>query len=157
MFFLITKIKNAVFITDKLEYNKNLYIEDDIIKAFTDEELPYDCEIDAENLFVSPGFIDIHTHGAGNYDFSDGDLEDILNASYTHATHGTTTVFPTSASSSFEDTLKFVENTRKAIDKNAPGKPHIEGSHLEDILPFFQLQAYEALAFQHCNEYYSHP
>ena len=135
MFFLITKIKNAVFITDKLEYNKNLYIEDDIIKAFTDEELPYDCEIDAENLFVSPGFIDIHTHGAGNYDFSDGDLEDILNASYTHATHGTTTVFPTSASSSFEDTLKFVENTRKAIDKNAPGKPHIEGSHLEG--PYF--------------------
>ena len=35
-------------------------------------ELPQDCMIiDAQNNYVSPGFIDIHVHGGGGYDFMD--------------------------------------------------------------------------------------
>ena len=30
-------------------------------------------EIDANGLYVSPGFIDIHVHGGGGFDFMDGD------------------------------------------------------------------------------------
>lgn len=132
---MITKIKNAVFITDRLCKDKNLYIENDVIKAFTGEELPFDKEIDAEGMYVSPGFIDIHTHGAGGYDFADGTVEDILGAAMAHAEYGTTTVYPTSASMSFDDTLGFVLNVKKAMEQNAPGKPHIAGSHLEG--PYF--------------------
>lgn len=132
---MITKIFNGVFITDQLYPDKNLYIKDDRIFAFTEEELDFDVAIDAKGLYVSPGFIDIHTHGAGGYDFADGSAEDILKAAKTHALHGTTTVFPTSASMSFEDTKKFVENVKEAMKENAPGKPYIAGSHLEG--PYF--------------------
>ena len=31
------------------------------------------ADIDAEGLYGTPGFIDVHTHGAKNRDFSDGD------------------------------------------------------------------------------------
>ncbi len=132
---MITKIKNAVFVTDNLETGKNLYIEDGNIAAFTEQELPYDRELDANGLYVSPGFVDIHTHGAGNYDFADGSVEDILQAAHTHATYGTTTIFPTCTSSSTEDILLFVENVKKAMEENAAGKPFIAGSHLEG--PYF--------------------
>lgn len=132
---MITKIKNAVFVTDNLETEKNLYIEDGIIAAFTEQELPYDRELDANGLYVSPGFVDIHTHGAGNYDFADGSVEDILQAARTHAKYGTTTIFPTCTSSSTEDILLFVENVKKAMEENEAGKPFIAGSHLEG--PYF--------------------
>ena len=132
---MVTRIKNAVFITDTLEKGKYLYIENGIIKAFTEEILNFDCDIDAEGLYVSPGFIDIHTHGAGGYDFADGSAEDILNGALVHAKFGTTTIYPTCTSSSTEDTLHFIENVKSAVSENAPGKPFIGGSHLEG--PYF--------------------
>ena len=132
---MVTKIKNAVFITDIQETNKFLYIEDDKIKAFTEEELPFDNELDAEGMFVSPGFIDIHTHGAGDYDAADGEKEDIIKMANTHAKYGTTSIYPTCTSSSTADIMRFVENVRDVIKENAPGKPHIAGSHLEG--PYF--------------------
>ena len=128
---MITKIKNAVLVTDELVKGKYLYIEDEQIKSITDEELEFDVEIDAEELYVSPGFIDVHTHGCGGYDFCDGKVEDILNAAYEHSKYGTTTIFPTSPSASFETTMKFVDNVRIAMESNRPGMPYIAGSHIE--------------------------
>ena len=75
---MVTRIKNAVFITDTEERSKSLYIEDGKIKAFTNDELPFDEEIDAEGLYVSPGFIDMHTHGAIVL-MGAGDLKEIKN------------------------------------------------------------------------------
>lgn len=132
---MITKIENAVLITDTLETGKYLYIEDDTITAVTGAELPCDRVIDAEGLYVAPGFIDIHTHGAGNYDFADGTVEDVWEAAKAHAKYGTTTIYPTCTSSSTEDTLQFIENVKKAMEDNRPGRPYIAGSHLEG--PYF--------------------
>lgn len=132
---MITKIANAVFVTDCLEKGKSLYIDDEKIISLTEEEMEFDTEIDAEGLYVSPGFIDIHVHGGGGYDFADGKVSDILNAALAHAMHGTTTIYPTAPSVSFEDTLNFVVNVREAMKLNSSGKPHIAGSHLEG--PFF--------------------
>ncbi len=132
---MITKIKNAVFVTECLEKEKNLYIEDGKILALTQDERAFECEIDAGGLYVSPGFIDIHVHGGGGIDFADGTIEDVLGAALSHAQYGTTTIYPTAPSISFEDTLKFVENVKNAMKENKPGKPHIAGSHLEG--PYF--------------------
>lgn len=134
---MVTKIKNAVLVTDTLEKGKNLYIEDEKIVAITEENLEFDRELDAKGLYVSPGFIDIHTHGAGNYDFGDGTKEDVLRAAMAHATYGTTTIVPTSTSSSSEDTLQFIRNVKEAMKENKPGKPYIAGSHLEG--PYFSM------------------
>lgn len=52
--------------------------------------------IDAGHGYVSPGFIDIHTHGGAGGDYMDGDPEAVRCANRVHARHGTTTIFPTS-------------------------------------------------------------
>lgn len=135
---MITKIFGGTVIADAPLQNKSLYIKDGMIFDLTEKELPFDESIDATGLYVCPGFIDIHTHGAGGYDFADGSVDDIISAAKAHAVHGTTTVFPTCASMSFEQTRDFVQNVRGAMKENAPGKPNIAGSHLEG--PYFSME-----------------
>ena len=93
--------------------------------------------MDAQGLYVSPGFIDIHTHGAGGYSFTTGSVDDILGGAYTHAKFGTTTIFPTASTASGETLLRYLENVKEAMKRNRAGMPYIAGSHLE--APYFAL------------------
>lgn len=134
---MITKIQNAVLVGDTLLEGVSLYFEDGVITAVTAEDLPCDSVIDAQGAYLAPGFIDIHTHGAGGYDFADGTAEDVLKAAAAHAAHGTTTLFPTATATAREEILRFIGNVKEAMKENAPGKPFIAGSHLEG--PYFSM------------------
>lgn len=51
----------------------NLYISNGIIHAIGNSAAPEsDIEIDAGGKYILPGFIDIHTHGADGFDFTNG-------------------------------------------------------------------------------------
>ena len=89
--------------------------------------------IDCQGLCLSPGFIDLHCHGGGGYDFMDGTPEAIAGAARAHLLHGTTTILPTSLASSDEDLFRFIENFLEArkIRDNMPCMPglHLEGPY----------------------------
>jgi len=42
--------------------NQSIYLKDKKIFKITNQDLPYEHEIDAENAIITPGFIDCHTH-----------------------------------------------------------------------------------------------
>ncbi|MCM0650988.1 N-acetylglucosamine-6-phosphate deacetylase [Clostridium swellfunianum] len=92
-----------------------------------------DTVYDAGGNYVSPGFIDIHTHGAGGYDFMDATVEAFLKASETHMKHGTTSIVPTTITSTIKDLYRTLEIFTEAKNKNMG--PELIGLHLEG--PYF--------------------
>lgn len=92
--------------------------------------------VDCQGLYLSPGFIDLHTHGGGGCDFMDGDVQDVLGAARAHMAHGTTGLMPTTLTSSDEDLFAAIDAYRKAqaVTENMP---HLLGMHLEG--PYFAL------------------
>lgn len=92
--------------------------------------------IDASGKFVSPGFIDIHIHGGGGYDFMDGTEEAFLRIAKLHAQHGTTAMLPTTLSGSAEELIQTLEAYKKATVSNTQGAQFL-GMHLEG--PYFAM------------------
>ena len=114
-------IKNGlVYQENKTFLKKDLYILNGIIvdkEFYTDHQnidnlTNYNVELDAEGLYVIPGLIDIHSHGAVGEDFSDGDLEGLKRLLSYEYSHGITSYCPTSMSLE-KDTLLSVFHAMK--------------------------------------------
>ena len=83
---------------------------------------------------VSAGFIDIHTHGAADYDFLDNDEEGFLRIAQAHAEHGAGSIVPTITSADTKSTIDAILTFDKVKNKNTKGANMI-GVHLEG--PYF--------------------
>lgn len=85
--------------------------------------------VDGGNQLLMPGMIDVHIHGAHNFDMMDGTSESIQAVSKACAETGCTSFLVTSVSSSLEDLLQMIEQTKAVIGKEEGAK--IAGIHLE--------------------------
>ena len=135
---MATIIQNAVVLTPFRKVFGSVVVEgSSIAQVLPGENAPIqdgDLLIDAGGRYLSPGFIDLHTHGAGGCDFMDGSIEAIVTACRTHMLHGTTALLPTTLSSRDEELFENLAN----IDRAAGIKedmPEILGVHLEG--PYF--------------------
>ena len=133
------KINNGKIITPNriipdgcvcIEHGKILEIGEKDIN-FPDAEI-----INAQGAYISPGFIDLHTHGAGGHDFMDGTVEAYLKIAETHARYGVTGLYPTTLASSNDELLKSFEIYRQAKALNTKGAAFL-GFHLEG--PYFSM------------------
>lgn len=133
------KIINGHIITPyRIIKNGTLLIKDQKIEAVSQVDIETnDYEIiDAKGNYIAPGFIDIHIHGGGGYDFMDGTEEAYLKIAQTHAKYGTTAMAPTTLTCSKQDLLKAIDLYKSAMLKNTQGAQFI-GLHLEG--PYFAL------------------
>jgi N-acetylglucosamine-6-phosphate deacetylase len=101
-----------------------------------DIEVPDAVILDARGKYISPGFIDLHIHGGGGYDFMDNTVEAFVEIARTHARYGTTAMYPTTLTSSKEDMIRSLEVYEEAVKKNTQGAQLI-GIHLEG--PYFAM------------------
>lgn len=95
-------------------------------------EVPNCLSYDAQGGYIAPGFIDMHTHGAGNSDFMDCTEEDCLTIAHTHAMHGTTLLYPTTLASDNDELFRFLDmydHVKMQTTGAAFGGLHLEGPY----------------------------
>ena len=140
-------IKNCnIVYYDKIEKGSVL-IKDGKIKEINPQDQKYlnDDIFDAEGLYLAPGFIDVHIHGADGCDTMDGTAQSINKISKAIVEHGVTAFTPTTMTVSIEE----IRNSLKAIKEskeNGTEGAQVLGAHLEG--PFI---SYEALGAQNKN------
>ncbi len=131
---MITKIKNGVVLTEGKELRTDVYVEDNKILSITNEALHFDREIDARGMYVAPGFVDIHIHGAAGYDFLDGTKEAYEKIAEEVAKHGATAIVPTLTSST-KESMKTAISTFNEVKESGTNGAKLLGIHLEG--PYF--------------------
>jgi N-acetylglucosamine-6-phosphate deacetylase len=65
--------------------------------------------IDCSGDYLAPGFVDVHVHGGAGADYMDGTVEAIRAINAAHARCGTTSIFPTTTTGSFEQLDRMVK------------------------------------------------
>ncbi|HWL22269.1 MAG TPA: N-acetylglucosamine-6-phosphate deacetylase [Ureibacillus sp.] len=127
-------IKNATIHTETEKYeNASLYIANGIIqKLYVNDEVnvsDHIAVIDATNLQVIPGFIDIHIHGANGYDVMDATEEALDKIAFILPQEGVTSFLATTITQSSDNIERALENI--ANYKTKPMFAEILGVHLE--------------------------
>ena len=125
----ITRIKSdKIILSDRL-FSGYVYFENGRISAVTEKDLPFDIEYDKTDLYVSAGFIDMHTHGGAGFEFF-GSFGDIVRGCNFHLRHGTTAICPTVSAAPFDVMRQSVLEMKKA--QNNPNlQTNLVGAHLE--------------------------
>lgn len=125
-------INGKVILRDEI-VSKNIFINGDKIIEIS-ERKPIDEEVvDARGLYVSPGFIDIHTHGRGGNQFMVPTYKSLNEISKATLMSGVTSFLVGTVTSSIESIAMAIENV--AIYKDKVEGAKILGVHMEG--PYF--------------------
>ncbi len=87
----------------------------------------------AEDRWILPGFVDIHTHGGGGHTFTTGDAEQARGAAAFHLAHGTTTMLASLVSSPVEVMREAVLAFAPLVAEGVIVGIHFEGPYLSHI------------------------
>ncbi|GAB6169240.1 N-acetylglucosamine-6-phosphate deacetylase [Clostridium carnis] len=125
---MLIKNCNIIFL-DKIEKGSVL-IENGKIKEINPTTEVSNEIIDGEGLYLSPGFIDVHIHGAAGYDTMDGTYEAINEISKAIVKHGTTAFTPTTMTVSIDAIRQSMKVIKEAKENGTDGAI-VLGAHLE--------------------------
>lgn len=105
-----------------------------IVAVIPAGQLPSDVSVrDLGPGLLTPGLVDIHTHGAGGRGFAEGDEGANARALTAYLEAGVTTVLPTLSAAPIDDTIRAIE-ALSAV-RNRAALPRTPGAHLEG--PYF--------------------
>lgn len=134
---MTTRIENAnIILEDRILENSALLIRGETIAAIGESALHADAEqiIDAEGLYLAPGFVDIHVHGGGTTMF----YEDPAKTVEHFLAHGETTQMPTLyynlTPEEFADAIRALQDAKKTerYGKIIPGF-YMEGPYMNPL------------------------
>lgn len=139
---------NAMICTEEGIVRANMAFSDQIVSIGAPPDCVFETVKVPENAMILPGFIDIHTHGAGGKDFRD---EDCLAACETIseklAQEGTTSYLSTLGAQTFEQEILSLKEISAFMRSKGKKGARMLGIHLEG--PFLKNTAVDC-----CSRYY---
>ncbi len=109
-------------------------VTDGVFGQILPDTVPEDA-VDLHGATVIPGLVEVHSHGAMDADFSDGDYDGLKKMAAFYASVGVTSFAPASMTLPYEVLSKAYANAAR-LQKEAPaGCAHLRGIHMEG--PFF--------------------
>ncbi|AEE90666.1 N-acetylglucosamine-6-phosphate deacetylase [Tepidanaerobacter acetatoxydans Re1] len=144
-------IKSANIITPyEILYGFELAVEGTKIKhiapAGTLEEGGFDEIIDAKGNYLSPGFIDIHTHANSGHDTMDATFEALDAMARFHSKNGVTGFLATTMTASTADTKKAIKNVSDYMVQQKHGTLDISNNPQAEVLGLYLEGPYFSLA-----------
>jgi N-acetylglucosamine-6-phosphate deacetylase len=100
---------------------------------------PQARHVDLAGAVLSPGFVDIHVHGAAGFDVMEADAAGLAAVAGLLRKHGVTSYFPTTVTASDEATLRALDSLATATERAVGSEPstgarplgiHLEGPFL---------------------------
>ncbi len=125
-------IKNGLVFDSE---SKQFQIKDIFIKnqQFANEADMTDADlaevVDAEGLYVIPGLIDVHSHGAAGFDFSDADPQGLAQILRYEKSCGITSYCPTTMTLDRERIFKIIDTLNQLEQKE--DMAHVAGINME--------------------------
>jgi N-acetylglucosamine-6-phosphate deacetylase len=92
--------------------------------------IPSGQTVDLPGRTVVPGFVDLHAHGGGGHDYSEGTAEAVHTAAGHHRARGTTTMLASLVALAPEDLPRLVGLLAELTDAGVIAGTHIEGPWL---------------------------
>ena len=83
--------------------------------------------IDVRGMHVVPGFVSMHIHGGAGHDFTEATDEAFSAIVSAHARHGSTSIFPTLSSTTFDTIRQAAGVCERMMQHN----PFVQGLHIE--------------------------
>ncbi len=126
-------ILNAKIVSEHNILENHVVIFDHKVRAILPQEAVNLSEYqvtDGQGLYLSPGFIDIHKHGAYNYDFMDARNQEALELLVRLPETGVSSLYPTTMSMGFADVRRAMESIGELMNIPHPGT-QVLGCHME--------------------------
>lgn len=131
-------LKNGFLFDSQIKkfYKADIKLENGVISQIGEDLFGEDI-IDVENRYITPGLVDIHTHGAAGVDAICASVEDLRRMSGFYASKGVTTVFPTTLTAPMETIKCAMKNIVSADEDNIISfrGVHMEGPFLSAKRP----------------------
>ncbi len=122
------QIINAnIVLADGVLENGVCRFEDGIIEYVGTEAIEGIETVSADGGYLMAGFIDIHCHGGGGYDFMDATPAEMLEISKFHLSHGTTTLVPTTMTDTWDSICAVLDRYAELGEQRLT----LDGVHLE--------------------------
>ena len=127
--------KNARIFSEDFQFRTGAFeVKDGKFGQILPDQAPADA-IDLQGATVIPGLVEVHSHGAAGFDFSDGDYEGLKAMAAYYAGAGVTSFAPASMTLPYEVLSVAFAGAKRLVEEDLPGLSVLRGIQMEG--PYF--------------------